>query len=62
MKVKKVFKKIASFPFKLMALLFGMAMMVNIFLSAMVHGKSIEDFCDKVNLIMDKLDELKVDK
>ena len=62
MSYKLVLKKVLSFPFRLMALILGMAMMLNVFLSAMIHGKSIDDFCDKVDLIMDKLDELKAKK
>lgn len=54
-------KKIFTLPFKVLAIAFGVFMMVCVFLVAMINGKSAKFFCDKVDMIMDKLDELSKD-
>ena len=51
-------KKIFTLPFKFLAIFFGVLMMVSVFFVAMTNGKSIKFFCDKMDMIMDKLEEL----
>lgn len=51
-------KKILTLPFKVLAIAFGVLMMVCVFFVAMINGKSVKFFCDKMDMIMDKLDEL----
>ncbi len=51
-------KKFLAFPFKLLATICGIAMMICCFITAMINGLSIDEFIKKVDLIMDKLESL----
>ncbi len=51
-------KKVLAFPFKLLATILGIAMMICIFIAAMINNPSIDEFARKVDLIMDKLESL----
>lgn len=51
-------KKFLAFPFKLLATILGIAMMICIFIAAMINNPSINELTRKVDLIMDKLESL----
>ncbi len=51
-------KKLLAFPFKLLASILGIAMMICCFITAMINGVSIDEFIKKVDLVMDNLESL----
>ncbi len=45
-------KKFLAFPFKLLATIFGVAMMICIFIAAIASRVPIDEFCKKLDLII----------
>lgn len=57
--MKKItIKKALAFPFKILATAFGVATMIFAFIVAMINGLSFNEFCEKIDSIINSLESL----